>query len=215
MPLKNVLCLVPHGDDEVLSAGATISKHKRNGDSVTVCFLKGDKTERNLKQIEQSKLVAKFLNIDSIHYLDLLHTDDLGYISNEIEKFLSNKKFDCLYTIHENDNHQEHRLSFNAISIAVRAHGPCAIPCIFCGETLSSTQQRLKASNTFNPTYFNIVTEKDIENKVQALSFYTDEIHTAPHPRSAEVIKALAALRGSECSSNFAEAFMPLRQFKY
>jgi LmbE family N-acetylglucosaminyl deacetylase len=215
MPPKNVLCLVPHGDDEVLSAGATISKHKRNGDSVTVCFLKGDKTERNLKQIEQSKLVAKFLNIDSIHHLDLLHTDDLGFISNKIEKFLSNKKFDCLYTIYENDNHQEHRLAFDAISIAVRSHGPCSIPVILSGETLSSTVPRLTVSSKFNPTYYNIVSKQDVDNKIRALSFYTDEIHSFPHPRSQRVIQALAELRGSECGNEYAEAFVPVRYFNF
>jgi LmbE family N-acetylglucosaminyl deacetylase len=212
MSFKNVLCIVPHGDDEILSAGATLNKHKRNGDRVTVCFLKGDRTKRNLKQIEQSKQVAKFLNLDFIYHLDLLRDNNLSYISQEIQNFLRDKDFHYLYTIHENDNHQEHRLVFDAISIAVRSHGPACIPNIFCGETLSSTSQRLSRMQTFNPTFYNIVTEEDLEKKIQALKFYTNEIHPFPHPRSSEAIKSLAMLRGSECSNYFAEAFVPLRQ---
>jgi len=210
--MKRVVLLVPHGDDEVLLAGASISKHKRAGDKVTVCILKGDKTERNLKQIRQSEEVANFLNVDHIFHLDVLKAGSIDLISKELEYFLINGSYDTLYTIHENDNHQEHRLTFNAISVAVRSHGPACIPNIFCGETLSSTSQRLRHVQTFNPTLYNIVTEEDIDKKIKALSFYTGEIHTSPHQRSPEAIKALAILRGSECFANYAEAFMPLRQ---
>jgi LmbE family N-acetylglucosaminyl deacetylase len=210
--MKNILVLVPHGDDEVLLAGASISKHKRSGDRVSVCIVKCENTERNAKQLNQSKKVSQYLNIDNIYHVNLLEINNLTIIANKLEKFLKDKNFDTLYTIHCDDNHQEHRLVFDAISIATRSHGPCSIPNIFSGETLSSTSQRLNSLRPFIPTYYNVVNQQDINNKINALSFYTDEVKSHPHQRSPESVKALAVLRGSECFASLAEAFMPLRQ---
>lgn len=209
---KNVLVIVPHGDDEVLSAGATISKHVRTGCNVSLCLLKGEKTKRNSLQLKQSIEVSKFLGLKKIHHLDVFKTNDLSIISNRIESFLRKHNYDTIYTIYAHDNHQDHRLAFDAINIAVRSHGPCTVPNIFCGETLSSTTARFKVFPTFSPTYYSVVTKEDIETKIKAFQFYTNEMHNFPHPRSAEAIRALAILRGAECSNEYAEAFMPLRQ---
>jgi len=212
---KNVVVVVPHGDDEILSAGATISKHVRTGDSVSLCILKGEKTDRNSLQLEQSIEVSKFLKLKKVHHLNAFKTNDLSVMSNQIENFLLEKKYDVMYTIYAHDNHQEHRLAFDAINIAVRAHGPCPISNVFCGETLSSTSARFRVSPAFSPTYYNVVTKEDIETKINALKFYTREIHDFPHPRSIKAIKALATLRGSECFNEYAEAFVPLRQIVF
>lgn len=212
-----VLCLVPHGDDEVLSAGGTLVKHKRKGDSVSVCILKGDKDPRNLQQLENSRAVAQFLNIDDIHHLDISESRlsyDIKYVAGAIESFLlSQPFFDILYTVSPFDNHQDHRGVFRAINVALRSSGPFVIPRVLCGETLSSTEQAFGLTEGFKPTYYNILSEDDINKKIEAFSFYTGELRQPPHPRSLHIIKTLANLRGAECNQKFAEAFMVARWY--
>ncbi|MDL0120428.1 PIG-L family deacetylase [Halobacterium salinarum] len=42
----SVLCVVPHPDDEVLGAGATMARHVEDGDEVHVCILPDGVTSR-------------------------------------------------------------------------------------------------------------------------------------------------------------------------
>ena len=46
-----------------------------------------------------------------------------------------------------------------------------------------------------------------LEAKLQALDCYRAEMRVFPHPRSAEAVAALAALRGSQVGLLAAEAF--------
>jgi len=57
------------------------------------------------------------------------------------------------------------------------------------------------------------VTEPDLEKKLLAMESYRSETRSDPHPRSREVLKALAKVRGSEAGFLFAEAFMVHREF--
>jgi LmbE family N-acetylglucosaminyl deacetylase len=215
----NVLCLVPHGDDEILSAGGSIAKHKRRGDKVTVCILKGDKDPRNAQQLENSKAVAEFLKIDKLHHLDVpesIISTDIKYVAGAIESFLlAESSYDILYTVSPYDNHQDHQGTYRAINVATRASGPFIIPQVLCGEILSSTEQTFGITRQFSPTYYNSLQEADINKKMEAFSFYTGELRQPPHPRSLHIIKALAELRGAECHQQYAEAFVVARQFVY
>ena len=55
--------------------------------------------------------------------------------------------------------------------------------------------------------------EKDLEIKIKALDLYKGVSRPRPHPRNAETIKALAAYRGSQCGSQFAESFQSCYQY--
>jgi len=211
----NVLFLVPHADDEVLLGGGTISKHKRLGDNVTLCILMKPSSDREFKQLEDCKNVVKYLKIDKLDFLfidDSKLSNDLVYLAKTIDEYLADKKIDILYTISEYDNHQDHRNTFNAINIALRAVGKNNIPEVYSGETLSSTDQRFKNNGGFNPTVYNILNQNDIDNKVAAIKLYELEYNNEPHPRSEKIIRALATVRGAECMSDFAEAFICLRK---
>lgn len=213
----NVLCLVPHGDDEILLAGGSLAKHKRKNDRVTVCILKGDNDDRNSQQLLDSIKVAEQLNFDGIYHLNLSeHTisTDVKRVSYKIEEFLATQQpFDLLYTISPDDNHQDHQGTYRAINVAARATGPYAIPTILCGEVVSSTDQTFGITRNFQPTLYNILNEDDIKSKIDALSLYSSEMRQPPHPRSLSNIKTLASLRGAECNQKYAEAFMIARQY--
>jgi LmbE family N-acetylglucosaminyl deacetylase len=213
----NALFVVPHADDEVLLGGGTIAKYIRNGSSVDLIVCMAAESERENHQLECCKRVCEYLKINSFNFLNISSNDlsnNLVYVSRVLEKTIKeyNKDFNALYTISEFDNHQDHRLVFNAINIATRMVGPNKIPNIFSGETISSTDQRFKNNVAFNPTYYNVITRDDLHKKLQAMAIYTKELCDAPHPRSLDIIECYAKVRGSEIMQNYAEAFIPLRQ---
>ena len=57
------------------------------------------------------------------------------------------------------------------------------------------------------------VEERDVEAKIRAMQTYRGEARPDPHPRSPEVLRALAKVRGSEGGFYFAEAFMIQKMF--
>ena len=50
-----------------------------------------------------------------------------------------------------------------------------------------------------------------IEEKLDALSAYRDELRTWPHPRSVEAVRDRAKVVGSEVGIAYAEAFQLIR----
>jgi hypothetical protein len=63
----------------------------------------------------------------------------------------------------------------------------------------------------WEPNLYVEVSEKDVRAKIKAMQTYKGEARPDPHPRSPEVLKALAKVRGSEAGFLFAEAFMVQR----
>ena len=57
------------------------------------------------------------------------------------------------------------------------------------------------------PNTFVEVGENCLEVKINALATYRGVMRPFPHPRSAEAIKGLAAYRGAQSGTNYAEAF--------
>ena len=52
------------------------------------------------------------------------------------------------------------------------------------------------------------ISQEDLNAKIDSMLSYKGESRPDPHPRSPEVLKALAKVRGSESGFFFAEAFM-------
>ena len=75
-------------------------------------------------------------------------------------------------------------------------------------EVPSSTDWNVSTANgVFVPNVFVGVSEEDLAEKVKAVGVYKDVIRKAPHPRSREVINAMAVLRGSQSGLLMAESF--------
>lgn len=74
-------------------------------------------------------------------------------------------------------------------------------------ETLSATDWRFPAiGDGFQPNCF-IEVEDYLEQKIKALDCYSQVMRDFPHPRSAEIIRGLAAYRGGQAGQRYAEAF--------
>lgn len=61
--------------------------------------------------------------------------------------------------------------------------------------------------NPFRPNCFVEVGEEAVDAKVKALGMYRGVMRPYPHPRSAEYIKGLAAVRGSQWGQTYSESF--------
>ena len=75
-------------------------------------------------------------------------------------------------------------------------------------EVPSCTEWKINnAMQTFNPSCFVEVGKEGVDAKIKALGMYRGVMRPYPHPRSAEYIAGLAAVRGSQWGVNYAESF--------
>lgn len=215
---KNILVLVPHGDDEVLMCGGSIVKHVDNGDYVTCVFSRGFKDERTRKQLSDIEVAKKILGYHNVIYMNLseetLCNDELTYM-RKFEKINADLKPDVVYTTFWGDNHQDHKSTFNAVAMACRPWGLHMPSEIYCGEIPSSTEQSPPLIQyQFMPNYYKVLTDKEILKKKYALKAYKTELCDFPHPRSADGIELFSRKRGNECRTKFAEAFVCIRNIE-
>jgi LmbE family N-acetylglucosaminyl deacetylase len=77
-------------------------------------------------------------------------------------------------------------------------------------ETLSETEWG-QSIEPFIPNVYVDISETFV-TKIEAMKAYESELKQYPHPRSLEIVEALAKKRGSEVGVKFAEAFMLIRE---
>jgi LmbE family N-acetylglucosaminyl deacetylase len=209
------MILVPHADDEALGFGASISKHVAGGDKVHVGILKSSSTDRRTR--EQNKSASACIDVlkyEQNHFLNIKQQDLQRFnikALHKIENLIDHVKPNILYIPHYGDAHQEHNNTFNYAKIASRQHRNTAIQTILCGEIISTTGNGFYHGNRFDPNYYNLVTEHDVNQKIKALECYSGELREYPHPRSAQGVMITAQQRGMEAGGMFAEAFVCVR----
>ena len=184
----NYLVVVAHPDDEVLGAGATIKKLTRDGHSVDICIMCSEAKARAFRPDDNE------LN------------DDLDASSKMLgirNKYAGNFPSDT------NNDHMHTSMACQAaIRLFQRRAEVKPLKEFLFMEVLSSTEWSVNTSmNRFQPNTFVEVGENCLEVKINALATYRGVMRPFPHPRSAEAIKGLAAYRGAQSGTNYAEAF--------
>lgn len=104
----------------------------------------------------------------------------------------------------------DHQYCHKAVVIATKPRVNSHIS-VLCGEVPSSTGYLRPVAG--EPNFYIEVSDQDLERKIQAMQTYVGEARLDPHPRSKEVLKALAKVRGSEAGFLFAESFMIQKTF--
>ncbi len=226
--IKTVLTFFAHPDDETLAAGATINRLSRSGCRVHVAIPNtGIHSRRNMQAEELRDDLLMSLRSDCIKALSVLgikHSDIyLGvFPDNEIdkhtllelihwfEKIMELVRPDAVFTHHRYCTNIDHQYCHEAVVVATRPGLNSNIP-VFCGEVPSSTGYLRPVQ--WEPNFFVKVEEEDVDAKILAMQSYKGEARQDPHPRSPEVLKALAKVRGSEGGYYFAEAFMIQKLF--
>jgi LmbE family N-acetylglucosaminyl deacetylase len=214
----NILIIAPHPDDEVLGCGGTIAKHSKRSDEVYLCSVtkayvpdwSKEFIKNRPKEIEKAN---KILGIKRTYFLDYptvkLDTIPQKELNESISKVVNEVNPDIVYIPHKGDLNKDHRLVFEASLVATRP-GNHKIKRILSYETLSETEWG-QPIEPFIPNVYVDISET-FEKKIDAMKAYESELKQYPHPRSLEIVEALAKKRGSEVGVKFAEAFMLVRE---
>lgn len=219
--MKCVLVIAPHMDDEVLGCGGTIARHVDEGDRVDVCVVCNRAYGRKYDPaaIEAEKASARkakeILGYSGLRFLDM--PDERLYahlqeLLEALENTLAESKPDVVYTCHGGDLHQDHRTVAQASNVALRAISTPFAYRVLAYEVPSATEQAfLSTFEMFVPNVF-VDIEAQMDRKLKAMAAYERESRPFPHPRSEEMLRARALVRGAQCGRGAAEAFVLLRE---
>lgn len=215
----NILFVVAHPDDEVLGAGASISKFVKEGHKVAVAIMSGKAAARKDLSSTLSEDEANAMKIMGVH--KVYHADFPNIKMNTvphlelvqfIEKCIEDWKAESIYTHHPSDTNNDHVMTSYATQAASRLfqrrEGVPALKQFIYMEVPSSTEWSFDSSaNRFAPNMFVEVGKDGVDVKIKALAAYAGVMRPYPHPRSEEAIEGLAAYRGVQAGCNYAEAF--------
>lgn len=225
---KPILSFFAHPDDETLGAGGLIHKLGRHGFEVHVAIPSTgihsrrstmNERERELALTELKKNCVKAVSYLGVPekriYLGDFPDNEMDMrsqldINHWVEKIMGDIKPQAVLTHHRFCTNVDHRYCHEAAVVATRP-GLNSNITLLTAEIPGSTGH-LRPSQ-WEPNYFVELAKEDLEAKIQSLETYSTEIRKDPHPRSREVITALAKVRGSESGFYFAESFMIQRAF--
>ena len=215
------LVVVAHPDDEILGAGSTIYKLAQEGKKVDVCIMCGDVEARKHRPSDEEldndmNLASEIVGVNKIikgPFPNIkLNTVDHLQLVQFIENVMIETGADVIFTHHPGDLNNDHYHTSIACQAATRLfqrrEDVKPIRELLFMEIPSATEWSLNTSNRqFTPNVFIELGENRIDKKIEALSAYRGVMRPYPHPRSKESIKGLAAYRGSQSGSDYAEAF--------
>ena len=225
---KKILTFFAHPDDETLGAGATMAKLAKQGAEIHVAIpATGIAARRNtqdestfdakLQELRQNCTEAMaVLGIDAnrIYLGDFSDNEMDKYSLLEIihwlENIIANVQPDVILTHHRFCTNIDHQRCHEASVVAARPSDNSHIT-VISAEIPSSTGY-LRPTQ-WEPNLYVELTEEDVEKKIRAMETYKGEARPDPHPRSREVLNALAKVRGSESGFMFAESFMVQKAF--
>lgn len=215
------LIVVAHPDDEVLGAGASIYKWTNAGDKVDICIMSTDAKARAFRpeddELNQDLISSSsFLGIDKKYEYTFpnieMNTVPHLKLVQSVEKAILESQPDIVITHHPADTNNDHLQTSLACQEAIRLHQrrPEIKPIreVWYMEVPSCTEWAINSAfKKFTPNCYVEVGEDGVEAKIKALEMYRGVMRPYPHPRSAEYIKGIAIIRGSEWGIKYAEAF--------
>ena len=220
---KKVLTFFAHPDDETLAAGATIHKLINLGADVHIAIPATgihsrrntqEENERDADLVELRQDCEKAMGVlgikpNNIYLGDFpdneMDKHSLLEVIHWLEDIISKLKPDLVLTHHRFCTNIDHQYCHDAVVVATRPALNDHVT-VLCGEIPSSTGY-LKPVQ-WEPNLYIEVSDRDLESKIRAMETYKGEARPDPHPRSREVLSALAKVRGSEAGFYFAESFM-------
>lgn len=226
--MKSVLVITAHPDDEVLGCSGTIAKLSRDHDVHIVILGEGvssrypQRVEVDISQLEKlradTRAVGSLIGARTVNLENLPDNrfDELPLLDviKRVEHWVTELQPEVIYTHHPGDLNIDHAITFRAVLTATRPTKDCSVRELYSFEVPSSTEWAFQCFEPrFRPNVFvNISTT--IETKIQAMQLYTTEVRPFPHPRSPEVLRAIARRWGSVVGVEYAEAFELIRSVR-
>lgn len=211
-----ILVIAPHPDDEVLGCGGAIARHVQRGDDVYLAVATKtyapDWSEEFVKnRPKEIERVGSILGIRKTFLLDFptvkLDTIPQKELNDALGRVVSEVEPEVAYIPHRGDLNRDHRIIHESSLVALRP-GRSKIKKILSYEVLSETEWGIEP---FVPNFYVDISDS-FDKKIEAMKVYSSELIQYPHPRSVEIIEALAKKRGSESGLKLAEAFTLIRE---
>ncbi len=218
-----VLAISAHPDDETLGCGGTLLKHKANGDEIYwMIATQSHEPQWSAECIERKAVevdrVAEAYGIKQCFRLGLptvrLDTIPQNDLIEHIREVISEAKPEVVYLVHCGDVHTDHQAVFTATMAVLKPFymARFGVRRVLSYEVLSSTDAAPPHPNAaFTPNVFSDITPH-IEGKLEIMAIFETEIQPDPMPRSLSGIRALARYRGATIGTEYAEAFMLVRE---
>jgi len=227
----NVLVIGAHPDDESIGVGGSIAKHIEKGDSVYIAiFSVGHKPiQPKLKTQAYDMLKVFGISKKNLFWLNCksgnFGSEDQIKVNSKLTEIISKVKPKIVYTHFYGDTHQDHIFVFHSTMVACRPihfvrglskkSNWMGVEKILCYEIQSSTNWSGRLDKPFNATEHRIISEKNLQSKLDAYACYKKELRPGFHPRSLDSLVTLAKFRGNSVGHEYAEAFMVIRHISY
>jgi len=220
-----VLVVAAHPDDEVLGVGGVVSRHSKNGDSVTIVILGEGITSRHVTRDKADETLLSDLKTDARRASKLMGCADLRLLElpdnrfdslnlldvvKVIEEVVEQIEPEIIYTHHHGDLNIDHVITARAVLTACRPLPGTSVRRILAFEVPSSTGWGFP-QHAFTPTVFVDISDT-LPVKLEAMKAYRSEMRQYPHPRSLEALAERARAWGSQVGLDAAEPFVLLRE---
>lgn len=219
--IAKTLVVAPHPDDEVLGVGGTLLRRKAEGAKVawlivTAISVESGWSEEKVKQrADEIKRITELFGFDKVFTLNFPTTQldrvPMSDLVAGISEVFRSFKPEEVFVPHPSDVHTDHRVVFDAAASCTKWFRYPSVKRVLAYETLSETDFGLGTDQGFRPNVF-VDIEPFLNDKLRAMDIYASELEVSPFPRSHEVIKALATVRGAASGFKAAEAFELLRE---
>jgi N-acetylglucosamine malate deacetylase 1 len=219
---RKTLVVVAHPDDETLGAGGTIRRLADAGTRVDLLVATDgssaqfgdDMAARSRRTVHLDK-ACDILGINRCVVLDFpdMRLDTVPHIelNRAIGKVAAEEDYDTILTHHPGDVNKDHEQVFNSVMVVARPVPGSGIRNLATFFVNSSTEWGAPLVNgIFLPSLF-VNIDNTIDQKLEALAAYEDELRSWPHPRSVEAVRVRAQTVGSEVGVGYAEAFQLIR----
>lgn len=213
--MSKILVVAAHPDDELLGIGGIVKKHTKKGDTVrSIIMCEGESLRygKNVGQSLATSEAASVLGVEKVYTLGFpdqkLDTFTLTELITPLEKISEEYKPDIIYCQSACDANRDHKILFEAASIAFRPTSEW-VKEIYGFYTASSTEWGIPR-NFIPDTWIDISSELD--SKIEAFEKYHSEVREYPHPRSSVALRHQAHFWGNQCCMDAAEVLMTIRR---
>lgn len=219
---NKLLLVVAHGDDETLGAGGTIAKLTDAGVTVSLCVLTNNDGSRSAMGIEVTNRFAAIEKAADVLGIQRLQVHEFGdnrldtvgqlELNRMVEREVRDFEPDTMFTTSLADLNRDHQLVAQAARVAGRP-GRSGVREIRSFEIRSATDtgEASGVQPQFQPNCWQPLEQTHLDRKLEALRAYGKENEKWPSPRSEHGVRILAEYRGTQISTEFAEAFELVR----